>query len=147
MLYKEKRGKNTLVPGLSNNAKTRPLMIDALYSYLTQFPESIRSMRLALELTGLVSKTSGKVEADSGCTDDIALATACCMYVRKYDPPVMLSSTQHTELSNEMMSIINMNSDVYSSIEFNNASIIKNIKQNYKEHSGGFIDILKYFKE
>ncbi len=144
MLYKEKRGKNTYIPGLSTNSKTRPLMIDALYSYFTQYPESIKSQRLALELTGLVSKTSGKVEADTGCTDDIALSAACCMYVRKYDPPVMIDTKRYSNLTNEMSDIVNMNTDI--EVGFNNRDIMKAVKDNYNDHVG-FVDTLEFFKE
>ena len=145
MLYKEKRGQNTYVPGISTNAKTRPLMIDALYSYMTQYPESVKSQRLALELTGLVSKTSGKVEADTGCTDDIAISAAICMYVRKYDPPLMLDTTRFGDLSIEMKDIMDMNTESRG-IGFNNRDIMSHIKQNYNE-SQGFIDTLSFFKE
>ena len=145
MLYKEKRGKNTYVPGLSTNAKTRPLMIDALYSYFTQFPESVKSQRLALELTGLVSKSSGKVEADTGCSDDIALASAICMYVRKYDPPVMIDAQRFGDLSSEMNSIMNMNTDTDPN-GFNNKDIMNRVRNDYDEQTG-FIDTLSFFKE
>ena len=145
MLYKEKRGVNTTVPGLSTNAKTRPLMIDALYSYMSQYPESVKSQRLALELTGLVSKPSGKVEADSGCTDDIALSAALCMYVRKYDPPLLIDSVKFGNLSNEMTNIMDMNSEIGSGT-FNDKSIMAHIKKNYNEMQG-FVDTLKFFKE
>lgn len=145
MLYKEKRGKNTFLPGLSTNAKTRPLMIDALYSYLTQFPESVKSQRLALELTGLISKTNGKVEADTGCTDDIAISAALCMYVRKYDPPLMIDSNRHGNLSNEMVDIIDMNTDT-SRTGFNNKDIMDHVKHNYDDNMG-YIDTLSFFKE
>lgn len=144
-MIKEKRGKNTYIPGLSTNAKTRPLMIDALYSYMTQFPESVKSERLALELTGLVSKTSGKVEADTGCTDDIALSAALCMYVRKYDPPVLIDTEQYTALTDEMTSIMGMNTDG-SATAFNNKDIMKHVKDKYDE-STGFIDTLSFFRE
>jgi hypothetical protein len=136
MLYKEKRGKNTFVPGLSTNPQTRPLMIDALYSYLTEFPEIVKSKRLALELTGLVSKKSGKVEADIGCTDDIALATACCMYVRKYDPPLLIDSSRYVGIANEMYSIINMNQPG-NRVTFEDHSILKKVKDDNKS---GFVD-------
>jgi len=144
MLYKEKRGQNTYIPGLSTNAKTRPLMIDALYSYMTQYPESVKSERLALELTGLVSKSSGKVEADSGCHDDIALSAAVCMYVRKYDPPVMLNSKRFGDLSSEMENIMGMNTDDIH-VGFNNPDIMKHVKNNYNEKTG-FVDTLTFFK-
>jgi len=145
MLYKEKRGKNTFLPGLSTNSKTRPLMIDALYSYLTQYPTSVKSQRLALELTGLVSKTSGKVEADVGCTDDIALSAACCMYVRKYDPPVMIDTSKFGGLSSEMSDIMDMNTDT-ERVGFDNIDIMKHVKRNYDDQHG-YIDTLTFFRE
>ena len=146
MLYKEKRGEgrgkrgHTLVPGLSNNAKTRPLMIDALYSYMTEFPQSVRSERLALELTGLVSKANGRVEADTGCHDDLALAAACCMYVRKYDPPLLLGDEDFTLTGATMKDIVDYNLSE-ENVEMTNTSIIKNIKDNISEKSG-YIDIM-----
>jgi hypothetical protein len=146
-LYKEKRGKNTLVPGLSNNSKTRPLMIDALYSYITQYPESVRSERLALELTGLVSKASGKVEADAGCTDDIALSAAVCFYVRKYDPPLALqmNMVDGSVITGDLKDVLNFNVDG-ADISFTDQSIMKHIKQKPGEHIG-FIDTLSFFRE
>jgi hypothetical protein len=108
MLYKEKRGEK-IYPGLSNNAKTRPLMIDALYSYITQYPNIVKSQRFALELTGLVTSKVGKVEAESGCRDDIALASACAFYVRKYDPPLLIDKHKYSTISNELLDIIDMN--------------------------------------
>jgi len=144
-VYKEKVGQNTWKPGLSTTAKTRPLMIDALYSYMTQYPESVKSERLALELTGLVSKTSGKVEADSGCHDDLALAAAVCMYVRKYDPPLLIDSNKYSSLSSEMMNIMNMNIE-NSNNGFTDHAIMKQVKDNMDKNSG-FIDTLEFFKE
>jgi hypothetical protein len=143
MLYKEKRGKNTFVPGLSTNPQTRPLMIDALYSYLTEFPEIVKSKRLALELTGLVSKKSGKVEADTGCTDDLALATACCMYVRKYDPPLLIDSSRYVGIANEMYSIINMNQPG-DRVLFEDHSILKKVKD---DNRIGFVDTFSIMRE
>jgi hypothetical protein len=144
MLYKEKRGKNTFVPGLSTNIKTRPLIIDALYSYMTEFPECVKSERLALELTGLVSKTSGKVEADTGCSDDIALSAAICMYVRKYDPPLLVNF-ESSALSIDMRDVIDMNTGS-PIIDFTNKDIIQHVRDKYNEHTG-FVDTLEFFRE
>jgi len=145
-LYREKRGPHTVVPGLSNNAKTRPLMIDALYSYMTEFPESVKSVRLAMELTGLVSKSSGRVEADTGCHDDLALSTACCFYVRKYDPPLMLE-TDGEGYSGSMdvfQDIVSYNTD--SPMEISNSSIMKSVKKNLDKNLG-FIDIMELYNK
>jgi hypothetical protein len=75
--------KNTFVPGISTNAKTRPLMVDALYTYVQEDTDIIHSERLAMELLGLVNK-GNRIEADKGFHDDLALAYAFCCYVRKY---------------------------------------------------------------
>jgi len=145
-LYKEKRGKNTLVPGLSTNSKTRPLMIDALYSYMTQYPESVKSERLALELTGLVSKSSGKVEADTGCTDDIALSAALCFYVRKYDPPLALQMNliDGSMITNDLKDVLGYNVGL-SDVEFTDQSIMRYVK-NKPEENLGYIDTISFFK-
>lgn len=141
MVYREKRGENKIVPGLSNNAKTRPLMIDALYSYVTQFPEMIKSDRLALELIGLVDN-KGKVEADSGCHDDLALTLSFCMYVRKYDSPVFISA--NTDAHSMFNDIINLNNSSYSG-PMDNASIMKQVKETVFSYEDAMVDILSFY--
>ena len=148
MLYREKRGENVTLPGLSTNLKTRPLMIDALYSYMTEFPENVKSERLALELTGLVSKKNGKIEADIDCQDDIALATACCFYVRKYDPPVLIDKSTFVGMSEEIKDIIGGNiegSTITSVQDLTNEGIMQNVKDNIDELQGGFVDIMSMY--
>ncbi len=143
MLYKETRG-DRLYPGLSNNAKTRPLMIDALYSYITQFPESVKSERLALELTGLITSKVGKVEADSGCNDDIALSASCALYVRKYDPPVLIDKESYKNLSQEMLSIISMN--ISNPDELSNRRIKERIKNDPENAMTDLSNILTFYQ-
>ena len=140
MVYKEKRGKQTVLPGLSTNSRTRPLMIDALYSYVTQFPECIKSERLALEIAGMVTKKSGRVEADTGCHDDLVLSASCVMYVRKYDPPLLTGSQDFNQISFDMSEIISGNTG-RKNLDFSNESIMSNVKEHIGE-MGGFIDIL-----
>jgi hypothetical protein len=144
MVYQEKRGQKTILPGLSTNAKTRPLMIDALYSYVTQYPNSIKSERLALELTGLVTKPSGKVEAETGCKDDLALATALCFYVRKYDPPLLIGSLQHDLVASELKDIVNFNTG--STHIGSNKEIMDYVKENIDE-MGGFVDVIGLYSK
>jgi hypothetical protein len=142
-LYKEKRGENTYAPGLSTTAKTRPLMIDALYSFVTQYPESIKSERLALELTSLVSKTNGRIEADSGCHDDVAMSAALCYYVRKYDPPLLLG-TGSAEIMQDLNDVLNMNmggsplthstSPEDASMDHLNAVLLRQLKTSIGSH-------------
>ena len=144
MIYKERRGEKTWLPGLSTNTKTRPLMIDALYSYITQFPEVVKSERLALELTGLVTKPSGKVEADIGCRDDLALATSCVMYVRKYDPPMLVGTAEFSSIDMELASTLAKNMEGPG--ELSNESIMASIKDNIEQH-GGFVDVLSLYNK
>ena len=107
MVYKEKRTENRVYAGLSTNTKTRPLMVASLYSYITEHPEIVKSKRMALELVGLINK-NGRVEADTGCTDDLCLASAAAFYVRQYDPPLMLTN-RTSEASDQFSMVMDMN--------------------------------------
>ena len=141
MIYSEKRG-NKKLPGLQTTGKSRPLMIDALYSTITEFPECVKSTRLVLELIGLITKNSGRVEADTGCHDDLALATALAFYVRKYDPPFLDHlNPVHTTLFRNVMAL----NDIHVG-KATNASIIHDIKKNLgKPGTSGSINTFKYF--
>lgn len=116
MLYNEKTGKDgkILKPGLGTTAKTRPLMIDSLYTYVTQFPECIKSKRLALELIGLVDK-AGKVQADTGSNDDLALSASLAFYVRKYDTPMIIQAP--VEFLEDFSTVMKLNPELTSSTE------------------------------
>lgn len=139
MMYKESRG-NTKVPGLQTTAKTRPLIIDALYSMISEFPEIVKSKRLVLELIGLISKPTGRVEADMGCHDDIALSAGLCFYVHKYDPVLMLQNNLVTSsLFTEVMRL-----NEYGPEHMTDASIMKYVKDNIATNSGA-IDTMEFF--
>lgn len=79
------KDKENFVPGLSTNAKTRPLILDALFTYINEDPDIIKSERLSMELLGLVNK-SNRIEADKGFHDDLSFAYGFCAFVRKYCP-------------------------------------------------------------
>ncbi|MHA1802260.1 MAG: hypothetical protein ACTSWJ_11030 [Candidatus Heimdallarchaeaceae archaeon] len=143
-VYKERRGAKTWLPGISTTIKTRPLMIDALYSYITQYPESVKSERLALEIAGLVTKTSGKVEADSGCKDDLALATSVAFYVRKYDPPMLINTAEYNSVTTDITDTLLKNTDQLKDMD--NDFIMTHIKENIKD-MGGFVDILDLYSK
>jgi len=141
MVYKEKRGLNTIVPGLSTNAKTRPLMVDSLYSFVTDFPEIVKSQRLALELIGLITKPNGKVEADLGCRDDLAIATSLCTYVRKYDPPLLIDKGFTHSVQKDFTDIMSTNTE-----EFFGTMTSSNVMRHIKDHNiGGIIDIMSFY--
>ena len=94
------------------------------------------SKRLILELIGLVEKkSSGKIEADTGCHDDLALSVALCFYVRKYDPPLMLDTSKYQQ--SLFKDIIDMNLD-NSSSRLTNAGIMKKIKDAQNKSTDGF---------
>ncbi|MEA2092054.1 MAG: hypothetical protein U9O83_06785, partial [Campylobacterota bacterium] len=142
MLYKGKRG-SLKTEGIYTSAKNRPLMIDALYSYVTEYPESIRSKRLALELTGLVEKTSGKVEADEGVNDDLAMSAGVAFFVRKYDPPTLIDTTNVA--AGDLTNIIDFNTERVNMINPNIMSLVKDGIESGK--IGGFVDILSMYNK
>lgn len=84
------RKKNKYRYGLYTGPQNRPLIIDALYTFVVDDPSIIRSELLALELIGLVDN-NGKVQADEGEKDDLAMAFGFCCYVKLYDPPMGIS--------------------------------------------------------
>ena len=143
MLYKEKTGKDggILKPGLGTTMKTRPLIIESLYTYITQYPESVKSERLALELIGLVDK-GGKVQAETGSTDDLAFSAGLSFYVRKYDAPLVLS--QPEEFNGDFSKIMNLNDDInvrhYGSPESDAGIVMKQLK----DHTNQKIDGKQY---
>ena len=139
-IYRENRGKDVKL-GLSTTGKSRPLMIDALYSYVVKYPEIVKSKRLALELVGLIEKNNGRVEADTGMNDDLALSTSFCFYVRKYDPPTMINMTQSPEQIHNLSDVINLNDGLYQTRTMNE-SITKVVKQ---DNLNGFINTLDLF--
>ena len=115
--------------GLSTNPQNRPLMIDSLYSYVTEDPSIIKSERLALELIGLVDNGHGKVLAAEGEHDDLALAFSFCTYVRQYDPPLAVAKTLNDMSSlAEMSEIAGWNSErsIPSSCEIEDVRTYKN---------------------
>jgi len=145
------RQKDKKFPGLTTSAKTRPLMIDALHDYISKYPEIVKSRRLAMELVGLVTKTSGRVEADSGCNDDLALSAAMAFYVRKYDmPPLLNNINSKTETINAFGNIVKMNEDITvgSVANFNNKDIMNFVKSSLEEsnkNNDSYVDILSMF--
>jgi hypothetical protein len=114
-------------------------MIDALYTYVTQFPEMVKSKRTAMELIGLVSNKNGKVEADKGCNDDLALSLSFAMYVRKYDPPLFIENNKIAQsIFSEIMDMNNPSSGHM----MDNSSIMKHVKENVFSYEDAFVDTL-----
>ena len=145
--------------GLSNNAQTRPLIIDALYTYVKENTGLVKSQYLALELIGLEKGPNGRVEAGSGMNDDLSLATAFCAYVRMYDPPLSVALAATQNAVDDIVEILDNNifdggSSDLSAIRWDekmdqkgaNKAVAKHIKNNFHnlmEKGGGQIDIMK----
>lgn len=141
--------------GISTSAITRPLIIDSLYTYIKEKPDIIKSKRTILELIGLITKTNGRVEADVGNTDDLAMAFAFCTYVRMYDPPAHIASKTSVALQEDALDIARYNLDEYSVDPINLADIrdgdslaLKNkkIQEYIKKNSKEPLDISKLVK-
>lgn len=136
-LYVERKGENKIQRGLSTNLKTRPLIIDALYSNVTNFPETIKSERLKLELIGLEFNKVGRVEAGKGCHDDMAFALGFCYYVREHNPPLFMNKEL---LENSYLKrALELNDDTLI-CNRDNQAILNRVKQSPKDFSG-FVDI------
>jgi hypothetical protein len=65
------------------------------------------------------------------------------MFVRKYDPPMMINILQQENLMGEMLDIININSGNRMS-EVTSDAVIKHVKDNLDE-MGGFVDVMKFY--
>lgn len=89
--------------GLYTNPINRPLIIDALYTMVTENVECIKSASTALELVSLIDDGNGKIAADEGEHDDLCMAFAFCCYVKLYDPPKTLFSKSTTKEEKEML--------------------------------------------
>lgn len=136
--------------GVTTNIKTRPLMIEAMYSYISQFPEIVKSKRLGLELIGLVEKKTGKVEADVGCNDDLCLSMSFAFYVHKYKRTSFSMMMQDNPANISMLNeIMEMNEGIYDS-GFTNKKIMDMVNDNMNESSGkdklNYFDTLNFFQ-
>lgn len=106
-------GKNTRYRyGLYTNPINRPLIIDALYTMVTENAHCIKSAATALELVSLIDDGNGKIAADEGEHDDLCMAFAFCCYVKLYDPPkILLTSTSSQEEKEMLEDVVAWNND------------------------------------
>lgn len=98
-----KKRRIKFIPGLATSNRTRPLIIEAMYDYVVNNLELIKSKDLASELLSLTRKND-KVQASTNCTDDLVMALGFCLYTRKYQ----------TEFYSHM--IVNVNSTNTNSV-------------------------------
>jgi hypothetical protein len=83
IMYYYEYKKDDWVPGIQTNAKTRPLIINSFVQQVNEHPDSIKGIILQSETRDLIQKSSGRIEADRGKHDDLIMATAFALYVRK----------------------------------------------------------------
>lgn len=157
---KKHSAKKKMKYGISTNASSRPLIIDALYTYIKENPELVRSPGLALELIGLEDNGRGKIEAGKGMHDDRAMALAFACYVRMYDAPLSVATAMANEVVDDIADVIDMNmeggglpakmSNLRHENELNqnaaNKALQSHIKKNFDKiiednQNGGVIDI------
>lgn len=131
VLNSKARNKPKYRYGIYTNPKNRPLIMDALYTALTENPACIKSRNAILELIGLVNDRHGKVQAEEGEHDDLSMALAFCFYVREYDPPSGLRSIMNSkEMLEQTMDIVGWNED---SNGLDTTALIKNPYSSEKE--------------
>lgn len=117
--------------GLYTSPMNRPLIMDALYTVVSENVEGIRSKATALELISLVDNGNGKIAADEGEHDDLVMAFAFCCYVRLYDPPKSLySKTTTQEEKDTINDVISWNYDATDARSFSIAPELSRMYQN-----------------
>jgi hypothetical protein len=118
--------------GIYTNPQNRPLIIDALYTAVTENPSCIKSRSAILELISLINDKNGKIQAEEGEHDDLSMALAFCFYVRQYDPPTGLKSMINSKQAIEdSLEIISWNDP--GSGNFNMSALVKNPYKSQKE--------------
>lgn len=155
-----KKGKQgEFIYGLNTSPHTRPLITDALYHYVCDRPEMVKSERLALELLGLTDKVR-RIEADAGGNDDLALALGFICYVRHYCPDSLgnIDDPQDhttTDLIEESISLITKMNNPSNPLKYNyeqqefhmfKKTLDRYIKNNF-EDLNGTIDIIGLWRE
>jgi hypothetical protein len=106
LYYDTKTGTKKKVPGLSTNAKTRPLMLEALYETVAENAELIKPKRLKSELIAVERKGS-RIEAPDPFHDDTVFAYSFALYVRLYgDSKYFVQANKHARLVEKAKTII-----------------------------------------
>jgi len=86
--YFDYKDSNQVVPGFSNNLKTRPIVVGKLEEAVQEKSFIFHSKRLLEELRTFVW-VNGKAQGANGCNDDLCMAASFGIYIRdtalKYD--------------------------------------------------------------
>jgi len=135
--------KTQFKPGLSTDARTRPLILDALFEYIRNNPGIVKSEALALELLNLSDK-GNKIEASNNGNDDLCMAFGFCCYVRKYKRSIIISDIEGVDLT-DSENINSFDNDVEMVFkELNGVPFSQNLAKDnfhdYKKFVDNYID-------
>lgn len=84
--YDSATGEEKKEPGWPTTPKTRPVMMSELRTVMRENAMIINSTRLLGECFTFIVNEKGKEEAQSGCHDDLVMALAIGIQLRKYMP-------------------------------------------------------------
>lgn len=84
--YDSNTGEEKKEPGWPTTPKTRPIMMSELRTVMREHSMIINSTRLLGECFTFVVNDKGKEEAQGGCHDDLVMAFAIGIQLRKYMP-------------------------------------------------------------
>ncbi|SEA53576.1 hypothetical protein SAMN05421743_105209 [Thalassobacillus cyri] len=84
--YDSANGEERKVPGWPTDPKTRPIMMSDLRTVMREQSMKVNSATLLNELFTFIVNDQGKEEAQSGCHDDLVMALAIAIQLRKYMP-------------------------------------------------------------
>ena len=80
--YVDTKSENKRYWGVSTTVKTRAIMTEEILTYrVKEFKSTFICKELIQDLNDLIMKSSGKIEARSGCHDDVVMAYCIGMYV------------------------------------------------------------------
>jgi len=108
-IKKDKDGRVVKIkPGIETNTRTRPLYIDALYDYIKDEPEIIKSKVMTMELISM-EDVDGKIKSRD--KDDLCMALGIACYVRNNIPKKELQNMSTLDIDKEdlafMQNLIN----------------------------------------
>jgi hypothetical protein len=84
--YDSKTGEEKKEPGWPTTPKTRPIMMSELRTIMREGLMTLNSTRLLGECFTFIVNDKGKEEAQGGCHDDLVMAFAIGIQLRKYMP-------------------------------------------------------------
>jgi hypothetical protein len=128
-IKKDKDGRIIRIkPGIPTNTRTRPLYIDALYDYIKDEPEIIKSKVMTMELISM-EDVDGKIKSKD--KDDLCMALGLICYVRNNIPKKELQNMTTLDIDKEDMDFMQ---NMINDRKENNALLgINGLSKDYNE--------------